>query len=89
MVEALGGEQNLLDQFHSQFPWTTHPTIESRGQHGRTVRSDWYQVGQRYNARILRRTICEICETLIATVAELGRGSLRRGRPRRTGRFGG
>ena len=64
MVEALGGEQNLLDRFHSQFPWTTHPTIESSGQHGRTVRSDWYQVDQQHKSDP-HETICEICETLI------------------------
>ena len=64
MVESLGGEQNLLNQFHSQFPWTTRPTIESSGQHGRTVRSDWYQVDQ-LNKPDPHETICEICDTLI------------------------
>ena len=65
LVESLGGERDLLDQFHSQVPWTTYPTIESSGQHGRTVRSDWYQVDQRHKADP-HETICEICETLIA-----------------------
>ena len=65
LVESLGGERDLLDQFHSQFPWTTRPTIDTSGQHGRTVRSDWYQVGQRDNPDP-HETICGICETLIA-----------------------
>ena len=65
IVESLGGERDLLDQFHSQFPWTTRPTIDPSGQHGRTVRSDWYQVEQR-NTPDPHETICEICETLIA-----------------------
>ena len=65
IVESLGGERELLDQFHSQFPWTTRPTIDSSGQHGRTVRSDWYQVEQR-DKPDPHETICEICETLIA-----------------------
>ena len=65
IVESLGGERDLLDQFHSQFPWTTRPTIDPSGQHGRTVRSDWYQVEQR-STPDPHETICEICETLIA-----------------------
>ena len=65
IVECLGGERDLLDQFHSQFPWTTRPTIDSSGQHGRTVRSDWYLVEQR-DKPDPHETICEICETLLA-----------------------
>ena len=88
IVESLGGERDLLDQFHSQFPWTTRPTIDPSGQHGRTVRSDWYQVEQR-NTPDPHETICEICETLIALSPCFGRGSLRRRRPGRTGCFRG
>ena len=65
LVESLGGERALLDHFHSQIPWTTPPTIESDGGHGRTVRSNWHYVAERYQPDP-HETVCEICETLIA-----------------------
>lgn len=65
LVETLGGEQVLFDLFHSQVPWTTPPEIETDGQHGRTVRANWYQVAERYQPDP-NDTVSEICETLIA-----------------------
>ena len=65
LVEALGGERALLDLFHAQVPWTTPPTIEADGRHGRTVRSNWHQVADGLQPDS-HETICDICETLIA-----------------------
>ena len=65
LVESLGGERILLDLFHSQIPWTTPPTIESDGRHGRTVRSNWHYITERHQPDP-HETVCEICETLIA-----------------------
>ena len=65
LVESLGGERVLLDLFHSQIPWTTPPTIESNGRHGRTVRSNWHHVTEQHQPDP-HETVCEICETLIA-----------------------
>ena len=65
LVESLGGERALLDQFHSQIPWTTPPTIDPDDGHGCTVRSNWHHVAERYQPDP-NETVCEICETLIA-----------------------
>ena len=65
LVEFLGGERALLDLLHSQIPWTTPPTIESDGRHGRTVRSNWHHVTERHQPDP-HETVCEICEMLIA-----------------------
>ena len=65
LVQSFGGERALLDLFHSQVPWTTPPTIESDGSHGRTIRSNWHHVAERYQPDP-HETVCEICETLIA-----------------------
>ena len=65
LVESLGGERALFDLFHSQTPWTTSPTIESDGRHGRTVRSNWHHITERHQPDP-HDAVCEICETLIA-----------------------
>ena len=65
LVESLGGERTLFNQFHSQIPWTTPPTIDSDGMHGRTVRSNWHHISERHQLDP-HETVCEICETLIA-----------------------
>ena len=65
LVQSFGGERVLLDLFRSQVPWTTPPIIESDGPHGRTVRSNWHHVAERYQPDP-HETVCEICETLIA-----------------------
>ena len=65
LVEALGGERALLDLFHAQIPWTTPPTIEADGRHGRTVRSNWHQVADGLQPDP-HESVCDICETLIA-----------------------
>ena len=64
LVEMLGGEQALFDRFSREVPWTTPPTIESAGPHGRTVRSDWYLVAEQ-DQPDPHDTVCEICEILI------------------------
>ena len=64
LVRKLGGEQALFDLFHRQIPWTTPPEIDPDGSHGRTVRSNWYQVAEKDQSEP-HATICEICETLI------------------------
>lgn len=65
LAAAFGGEQILLSQFHSQTPWITAPTIDSEGNHGRTVRADWFLVAENYQSDP-HDTVCNICETLIA-----------------------
>lgn len=65
LVDFLGGEQAMFDQFHSQIPWTTPPIIESNGTNGRTVRSNWYLVSEQHQPDP-HDTVCEICEILIA-----------------------
>ena len=65
LVNSLGGEQALFDLFHSQIPWTTPPTIDPKGAHGRTVRSNWYYFSESYQPNP-HETVCDICEILIA-----------------------
>ncbi len=65
LVLALGGEEILFGWFRSQTPWVTAPVIEPNGTHGRTVRSDWFHVGERDQPNP-HETVCNICETLIA-----------------------
>ena len=65
LIAAFGGEQSLLSQFHSQTPWITVPTIEPEGDHGRTVRADWFLVAENYQPDP-HDAVCNICETLIA-----------------------
>ena len=65
IVKELGGQEALLDLFSSQMPWTTAPTFETDGRHGRTIRSDWFPVAEDLQADA-HETVCQICETLIA-----------------------
>ena len=69
MVGSLGGEQALLDRFRTQTPWVTKPVIESDGPHGRTIRSNWFQVSEQYQSDP-NDAVCEICETLISLVPD-------------------
>ena len=69
IVDSLGGEQALLDRFRTQTPWATKPVIESDGPHGRTIRSNWFQVSEQYQSDP-HDAVCEICETLIALVSD-------------------
>ena len=64
LVATLGGEQALFDLFCRQFPWTTPPEINPNGPHGRTVRSNWYQVAEK-DQPDPHATVCEICKILI------------------------
>ena len=64
-MESLGGEQVLFDLFREHIPWTTPPVIEPADVHGRTVRSNWYQVAEQHQSDP-HETVCEICEILIA-----------------------
>ena len=65
LVQSLGGEQAFLDLFHSQVAWTTPPTIEAQGTHGRTVRSNWHHIAAQHQPDP-HEVVCEICETLMA-----------------------
>ena len=65
LVDSFGGEQALFDSFHIQTAWTTPPTIECAGTHGRTVRSNWHLAAGQHQPDP-HESICEICETLIA-----------------------
>lgn len=65
IVSALGGERTLLDWFYRQTPWSTQPTIDSDGEHGRTVRSDWFLPAEQYQPDP-HDTVCEICTKLLA-----------------------
>ena len=64
LVEMLGGEQALFGRFSREIPWTTLPTIDPEGPHGRTVRSDWYQVAEQGQPDP-HEVICEVCDILI------------------------
>ena len=64
LVDKLGGEQALFDLFRRQVPWTTPTEIDPDDSHGRTVRSNWYQVSEK-DQPDPHATICEICEILI------------------------
>jgi len=65
LAEAFGDEQALLPLFHSQTPWLDTPTIDPNGNHGRTVRANWFQTAEDFQPDP-HATICSICETLIA-----------------------
>lgn len=65
IIEELGGEHALLDLFHTQTPWTTTPSIQSSGEHGSTIRSNWFYQGEEHNPDP-HETVCQICEILIA-----------------------
>ena len=65
IVEQCGGQQALLDLFHSQSPWTTVPTFQTDGSHGLTIRSDWFHLAEE-NQSDPHSAVCQICETLIA-----------------------
>src|SRR5690606_1411545 len=47
----------------------TAPTVDSKGPHGRTVRSDWYHVAEQEQPDP-HEAVCGICETLIAISPE-------------------
>ena len=65
IVEELGGQQALLDLFHSQIPWTTLPSFQTDGPHGHTIRSDWFHLAEEHQPDP-HDAVCKICETLIA-----------------------
>ena len=65
LAYTFGGEQNLLDLFYEQTAWVTKPKIQSRGPHGRTIRSDLFQVSDEHQ-RDPNEVVTVICETLIA-----------------------
>ena len=69
IVETMGGQQALLDLFSSQTPWTTVPIFRTDGQHGRTIRSDWFHTAEA-NQPDPHEVVCQICETLIALVPD-------------------
>jgi energy-coupling factor transporter ATP-binding protein EcfA2 len=64
-ASKFGGEQTLLSWFRSQTPWIATPILEPDGRYGRTVRADWFLVAEDYQSDP-HRTVCNICETLIA-----------------------
>jgi hypothetical protein len=65
LAQALGGEQVLYDWFRTQTPWVERAVFDPEGEHGRTVRSDWYHVAEQEQSDP-HVTVCGICETLIA-----------------------
>lgn len=65
LAQALGGEQVLYDWFRAQTPWVERPVVDPQGEHGRTIRSDWYHVAEQEQSEP-HETVCGICETLIA-----------------------
>ena len=65
LVAWFGGEQALFDMFHSQIPWTSPPTIENKGEHGRTIRSNWYHVVEPHQPNP-HYTVVDICRILLA-----------------------
>lgn len=69
LVENMGGEDTLFRWFATQTPWVTFPEIDLDGQHGRTVRSDIFTISDNVN-KDLHKSVCDICETLIAISPE-------------------
>lgn len=65
LVDALGGEQSLYDEFCVQMPWVTAPHIESRERHGRAIRADWFFIGGPYQTNP-HENLERICKTLLA-----------------------
>jgi hypothetical protein len=65
LASAFGDEQTLLSWFRSQTPWLTEPIVEPDGNHGRTIRANWFFVAEDYQPDP-HETICNICEMLIA-----------------------
>ena len=65
LVEQFGGQQALLDLFHSHNPWTTVPAFQTDGPHGLTIRSDWFHLAEEHQSDP-HNAVCQICETLIA-----------------------
>jgi hypothetical protein len=64
LATRLGGETHLLERFRDQTPWLGTPTIDPHGEHGRTVRADWFLLAEQYQDDA-HETVCGICETLI------------------------
>ncbi len=69
LVESIGGEETLFSWFAAQTPWVTLPEIDPDGEHGRTVRSDLFSISDNVNGD-LHKSVCDICETLIAISPE-------------------
>lgn len=69
LVENMGGEEILFRWFTAQTPWVTFPTIDPSGKHGRTVRSDIFTISDNIQED-LHKSVCNICETLIAISPE-------------------
>ncbi len=65
LAAAFGDEETLLSWFRAQTPWLATPAVEPHGNHGRTIRANWYYVAGEYQPDP-HKTICNICETLIA-----------------------
>ena len=64
-VEAFAGEEVLFEWFRRQTPWVATPIIDQNGEHGRTVRADFFVVADELQGDT-HDTIVSICETLIA-----------------------
>ncbi len=64
-VTNLGGEETLFEKFEAQTPWVTRPVVQSDGEHGRTVRSDYLHIVEQYQSDP-QETVCNICKILIA-----------------------
>ncbi|MBT2970337.1 MAG: hypothetical protein KME56_11435 [Candidatus Thiodiazotropha sp. (ex Ctena orbiculata)] len=70
LVENIGGEETLFRWFTAQTPWVTFPEIDPSGKHGRTVRSDILTISDDVQED-LHKSVCDICETLMAISPEL------------------
>ncbi|WP_395173884.1 hypothetical protein [Roseibium alexandrii] len=64
-VAAMGGKEELFEQFGDQTAWVSKPVTEVEAEHGQTVRANYFYVSDQAQPDP-HKAICEICETLIA-----------------------
>ena len=69
LVDQLGGQQELLNQFRLQTPWVTKPNLLPDEEYGRTIRCDWLSLDQSYRPDT-RDSMRDICERLLALVPD-------------------
>jgi energy-coupling factor transporter ATP-binding protein EcfA2 len=65
IVSTFGGEKILLTWMQKQIPWLAEPVIETMGDHGRTVRANWFYIDE-VSENDSNKTTVDICEMLIA-----------------------
>lgn len=66
LIEAYGGEQNLLSRFAAEEPWLDRPNIGD-DEHGRTVRADLYWIdAEDDDSKSINNKLVRVCEILMS-----------------------